>query len=71
MRFNIYGRMTIQITRLDNQWCAFHVSHDGKRRPVNELHIPANTPEAELITLLDDVYHEWATLKNNQITRLD
>ena len=71
MLFNIFDRMTIRVLRVGDRWQAFHVSNDGKKRSVQDLHIPASTTASEIISVLDDGYHELSTGPDSNIIRLD
>lgn len=59
MRFDIFGRFEIELTRDGATWKALSVG-EGKRKPLN-LPIPPDLKEDELQTYLDDLFHEFAT----------
>lgn len=59
MRFNIYGRFHIIVEREGQAWRAYQVAH-GIRTPVEDLIIPSDVSEEEMLIYLDDVYHEYA-----------
>ncbi|WMW81130.1 hypothetical protein RF679_02320 [Undibacterium cyanobacteriorum] len=59
MRFNIYGRFQIVVEKIDGAWIAYQVSQ-GIRTPVEDLVIPHDVAEHEMLTYLDDIYHEYA-----------
>ena len=57
MRFNVYGRFKLDVVREGNQWAVYRLEL-GKRIRVREFAIPSSLGEAEIGTLLDDIYHE-------------
>ncbi|MFO7963152.1 MAG: DUF2284 domain-containing protein [Desulfobacterales bacterium] len=69
MKFNIYNRFAIKIIRKDNRWLAFRTGV-GARVPVEDLVVPAELSESELIPFLDDMYHELA-IPGRSIEQLD
>ncbi len=70
MKINLFGRI-IEVVRNDNRWNAFSVGSEGKKRLVNDIVIPSNLKEEELIEYLADLCHEWATPVNSEVKRLD
>src|SRR5262249_23109356 len=59
VRFNVYGRFTLDVIREGDQWSAYRLE-PGKRIKVREYVIPSSLREAEIGTFLDDIYHELA-----------
>ncbi len=59
MRFNIYGRFHIIVEREGQAWRAYQVAQ-GIKTPVEDLIIPSDISEEEMLIYLDDVYHEYA-----------
>jgi len=59
MRFDIYGRFQVEIRREGGAWAAYRPGA-GTRVPMADLVIPAHLASADLVTYLDDVYHEYA-----------
>ncbi len=70
MKYNVYGRK-IEILQNDGKWVVFFLGSDGKKRPTQEIFIPSNIVENDLIIYLDDLLHEWATPGNDEIVRID
>ena len=66
MKLNVYGKL-IEANRHNSQWIVFYLGNEGKKRLANNLHVPNNIPEEQLITYLADLCHEWATPKQNQV----
>ncbi|WP_073276657.1 DUF7661 family protein [Microbulbifer donghaiensis] len=59
LKFDVYGRFTVEIRREGDRWRAFR-GGDGKWVPVPDLLIPPDILESELPVYLDDFYHELA-----------
>ena len=68
VRFNVYGRFKLEVVREGNQWAVYRLEL-GKRIKVREFAIPSSLREAEIGTLLDDIYHELA--KPGQTVQLE
>jgi len=68
LRFNIFGAH-IAITGSPGAWRAFHLGAEGKRRPADFI-VPADIAEHELCEYLADLFHEYATPRNNTATML-
>ncbi len=58
MRFDIYGRYTLEVIRDGDEWTVYRREND-KRRTAN-LVIPAELTDDEIATCLDDLLHEQA-----------
>lgn len=69
MRFDIYGRFTLEVVRQDGRWAAFRLD-GGKRRPFGDFVIPAGLPPEAVAGFLDDMLHEFAAPRRS-IRRLD
>jgi hypothetical protein len=69
MKLNVFGRMVI-VERRGNDWTAFYLGVEGKRRPAEDIVIPASISEAELERYVADLCHEWATSRNPNVVRL-
>jgi hypothetical protein len=59
MKFNIYNRFVVEIIRKDERWIAFRIG-EGIRAPDDNLIVPQDLEESELITFLDDMFHEFS-----------
>jgi hypothetical protein len=70
MRFSVYGRI-VEVSRVQNGWEVFYVGNEGKRRPAEELVIPAHLSEEELTRYLADLCHEWAVVDCKDVKRID
>ncbi|NKB58505.1 MAG: hypothetical protein GKS00_19425 [Alphaproteobacteria bacterium] len=69
MRFDIYGRYTLEVERQDDGWAVYRPDRGGRRR-VFDFVIPSDLPDTEIATYLDDILHELAGL-GAEIRRLD
>ena len=70
LKFDVFGK-DVLIVEKDGGWDAFYLGNEGKRRAAKEITVPASISETELIQYLDDLCHEWATDRNNSVTRVD
>ncbi|MFY1916525.1 DUF7661 family protein [Achromobacter xylosoxidans] len=68
MKFDIYRRLQLDIVREAGQWAVYQAVA-GKRVRAGGIVIPADLPEDELSTYLDDLYHELAR-PSDMVTRL-
>ena len=59
MKFNIYDRFIVEIIRKKNRWIAFRIG-EGVKVPERSLIVPQNLEESELITFVEDMFHELA-----------
>lgn len=69
LRFDVYGRR-IAIGRRGENWIAWELGTDGKRRPA-DFQIPHFIDEVELVQYLADLFHESATHNHGGVRRLD
>ena len=51
------------------QWLLFRESDTGIRARVYDVVIPAELKEEELLTYLDDIYHEYASERHAKVIR--
>lgn len=63
MRIDLHGRL-IEVTRSGNAWKVFHLGNEGKKRLADDVIIPAEVAESEIVTYLADLYHEHASSKH-------
>lgn len=69
LRFRVYGRL-IAVVRRDENWTAFQLGADGKRRPADFV-IPDFVTDDELCEYLADLFHEAATPTNGDVQRIE
>lgn len=68
LRFNIYGRFTLEVRRENDTWAAYRADL-GKRLRLEDLAIPPDLRAEELVSYLDAFYHEYAE-PGQQVQRL-
>ncbi len=69
MKFNIYDKLVLEITWNEGRWRAFRL-REGRKIPESDLVIPPDLVESELVTFLDDMFHEWAS-PGSEIERME
>lgn len=69
MKFNIYNRFVLEIIRKDRRWIAFRIG-EGIKVPEDNLIVPQDLEESELITFIEDMFHEFAR-PGKSIEKLD
>ena len=69
LRFDVFGRDVV-VAEKDGGWVAFYPGNEGKRRVAKDITLPASISESEMAQYLDDLCHEWATERNNRVTRV-
>ena len=69
MRFDIYGRFSVEVVREGDSWTVYRLG-DGKRRREHDLVVPSSLTADEIATYLDDLLHVWAH-PGGAIRRLD
>ena len=70
IKLDVFGRQVLTI-RSDEGWRLFYLSADGKRRPVDDIMVPAFVTESEIVSFLADLCHESATDKHPEVRRID
>ena len=70
LRFNAFGRI-LDIERRDNKWIVFDKGNEGKRRQASDIVFPSSLKQDELMTFLDDLLHESASVSFPNIIDLD
>jgi len=66
IKFNVFGK-NMSVLNVDQQWQLFNESDNGIRSRVYDIVIPSDLTSTELITYLDDMYHEYATDKHPSV----
>lgn len=67
-RFNVFGT-AVAIVGATGQWQAYYLGAEGKRRKADFI-VPMELTSDELQEYLGDLFHENATPRNNEVTRL-
>jgi hypothetical protein len=57
LRFDLYGRRQMVIRREGACWRAYRPGV-GSLVPIDDLPVPAELTAADLVTYLDDIFHE-------------
>lgn len=70
MRLNVFGRI-IEIVRNGAHWQVFYCGNEGKKRLANNITLPGELEEKDLVEYVADLCHEWATPGNSEVKRLD
>lgn len=58
MRFDVYGRFRLDVTREHDRLVVLEVGDDGKRRLRDDLVLDAELDDADIAQALDDLLHE-------------
>ncbi len=66
MRLNVFGR-EIEILKISNGWKVYYFGNEGKKRIANDIKIPPDIAESDIIEYLSDLCHEWANEKNTEV----
>jgi hypothetical protein len=69
MKINIYDRFVLEIIRREKRWIAFRIG-EGVKVLEGNLIIPQELEESELITFIEDIFHELAQ-PGKSIEKLD
>lgn len=69
MKLNIFGRL-FGVARENDQWVLYSLGEGLKRRE-NDIPIPAELTQAEVVTFLADIFHEIATPDNSDVKVLE
>lgn len=69
MKLNVYGRK-FEIIKSEGKWKVFILGDEGKKRIADQITIPSNIIESELINYISDVYHEWASPTNSEVAEI-
>lgn len=70
MKLDIYGKIDIEVIREEGEWAAFRLGDEGKKRKLHDIKFPNTLSEYEIIGYVEDLYHEWATAKNQSVKLL-
>jgi hypothetical protein len=69
MLFDVFGKQ-IQAVKTEDGWDLFEVGHEGKRRHLKNVSVPADSSEDEVRQFLDDLFHEYATATHPRVRRI-
>lgn len=71
MKLDVFSKMDIEVLRDGDEWIAFRLGAEGKKRRMHDLELPADIAPEELVTYIADVFHEWATPANSNVRVLE
>lgn len=66
IRVNVFGR-SMSVRRVGEEWQLFNESQTGMRSRVYDVVIPPKLTEAQLLSYLDDIYHEQASVQHPEV----
>ena len=69
LRFDVFGR-AVGVQSTPSGWSVFYLSADGKRRPAEDIRIPAAVQHDEILRYLADLCHEWADYEHPDVRKL-
>ncbi|NUW69851.1 DUF7661 family protein [Vibrio coralliilyticus] len=67
--FDVFGTK-MSVERRNDEWILYRESETGMRVKIYDVYIPSELAEKELLTFLDDMYHEYATATQTKVIRL-
>lgn len=69
MKLNAYGRK-IEIVKSGEKWKVFFLGEEGRKRIADDIIVPSDLKRRDLKNYIEDLLHEWATAKNNQVMEI-
>ena len=60
MKLRAFGR-NLEVLRSDDAWAVFDVGSEGKKRPATDIVLPPEISSEEVMTLIGDLLHEYAS----------
>jgi hypothetical protein len=70
MKLNVYGKI-VEAIYTNNNWKLYYLGDEGKKRLANDISVPSNIKEKELVNYISDICHEWATPVNGEVKILN
>jgi len=70
MKYSVFGRK-LEIFKNQGKWKVFILGADGKKRIANDIFIPSDMKECDLMIYLEDLLHEWATPEKDEIHKIE
>ena len=68
--FDVFGKR-IQAMRTHRGWELFEIGNEGKQRRFGGSIVPPALPEDQLLSFLDDLFHQYATPIRSRVRRID
>jgi len=59
MKFDVYGRFFVEVTRDSGRWIVYRIDR-GRRLREDDLVIPGDTQADDIPSALEDLLHEYA-----------
>jgi hypothetical protein len=69
MKLDVFGRK-MQIFREGDQWIVFLLGDDGKKRLMQDVAIPSELKEEQILQYISDMFHELATPERPEVKRV-
>ena len=68
MKLDIFGKKNLEVIFRGGEWIAYYYGAEGKKRLADDIRIPPNLSEDEVIDYVADVFHEYANVDHNKVT---
>ena len=69
IKFNVFGKQ-MSVLKINDEWQLFNESDTGMRSRVYDVVFPTDLESAELGTYLDDIYHEYSSVKHPDVIKI-
>lgn len=63
MKLNVFGRDVEIIKDSRENWVAYYLGNEGKKRIAQDIVIPKQLSESDIVEYVADLCHEWASVK--------
>jgi hypothetical protein len=70
MKFSVFGK-NIEVIERNSKWVVFYFGNEGKKRLAEDIIVPPDILEDQLIEYLSDLCHEWARPNYSEVKKLD
>ena len=70
MKFSVFGK-NIEVIERNSKWVVFYIGNEGKKRLAEDIIVPPDILEDQLIEYLSDLCHEWARPNYSEVKKLD
>ncbi|NOJ18153.1 DUF7661 family protein [Vibrio jasicida] len=70
IKVNVFGKIMLAECK-DGIWTLYIDSETSIKRPIRDFVVPSFLDEDELLTYLDDMYHEHATATHPNVFRIE
>lgn len=69
IKFDVFGKK-MSVIRKQHEWHLFNESDTGIRSRVYDVVIPSELTREQLTTYLDDIYHEYSSVRHPKVVCL-